>query len=114
MSNDDKVYTHELVVKFECDENNIVNWHISTDDSVNNTLGASYKELARARAPISALGIRVLRDLLAEGILELALDRANNYVWRMYFEQHAEVCGIASNDAEAQWLAQHDGIGPVQ
>ena len=114
MSNDDKVYTHELVVKFECDENNIVNWLISTDDAVNNTLDASYEELARAGAPISALGIRVLRDLLAEGILELALDRANNHIWRRYFERHAEICGISSNDAEAQWLAQHDGVTPLQ
>jgi hypothetical protein len=114
MSNDKHVYVHELVVKFECDENNVVNWIISTDDAVNNTLDADYEELARAGAPLSALGIRVLRDLLGDGIIDLALDRANNYVWRRYFEQHAEVCGVTSNDAAAQWLAQHDGLDTVQ
>lgn len=114
MNNDDKVYVHELVVKFECDEYNNVNWLISTDDAVNNTLDASYEEFARSGAPLSALGIRVLRDLLAEGMLELALDRANNHIWRRYFEKHAEICGISFNDAAAQWLSQLDGIGPVQ
>lgn len=113
MSNDNHVYTHELVVKFECDENNIVNWHISTDDAVNNTLDAGYEELARAGAPLSALGIRVLHDLVAAEIIELALDRANNYIWRKYFEQHAEYCGVTSNEAEEQWLAQHDGLTPA-
>jgi len=114
MSNEKKAYNHELVVKFECDENNLLKWEISTDDSVDNTLGSSYEDLARAGAPLSALGIRVLRDLLAAGLLDLALDRANNYIWRRYFERHAEVCGVAFNDAAEQWLARHDDLGPVQ
>jgi hypothetical protein len=114
MSNDKKVYTHELAVRFECDETNLVNWEISTDHAVDNTLGASYEDLAGAGVPLSALGIRVLRDLLATGLLELALDKANNHIWRKYFERHAEVCGVAYNDAAEQWLASHDDLGPLQ
>ena len=114
MSNDKKVYTHQLVVKFECDEHNSLNWWIGTDDAVDKTLDNSYEELASAGAPLSALGIRVLRDLLGERLIELALDRANNYVWRRYFERHTEVCEAAYDDAAAQWLAVHDDLGLIQ
>jgi len=114
MSNDKKVYVHELAVRFECDETNLLNWEINTDEAVDSTLGASYEDLAGAGTPLSALGIRVLRDLLAAGLLELALDRANNYVWKRYFERHAEVCGVAFDDAAEQWLARHDDLGTIQ
>ena len=114
MSNESKVYVHELIVRLECDEHNNVNWRIGTDDVVRNTLDDDYEALAMAGAPLSALGVRVLRDLLGNGLLELALDKANNYVWKSYFERHAEICGVAHNDAEVQWLAQQDAIGPVQ
>ena len=114
MSNENKVYTHELTVTFECDEFNNLSWRIDTDDAVTRTLDASYEELASARAPLAALGIRVLRDLLGSGFLELALDKANNLIWKGYFERHTEVCDVASNDAAAQWLAMHDELGPIQ
>lgn len=114
MSNDKKVYTHEVTIRFECDDTNALNWLISTDDAVDNTLSASYEDLARAGAPLSALGIRVLRDLLAAGLLNLALDRANNYMWKAYFDQHAKVCGVAFDEAAERWLAKHEDPGTIQ
>ena len=114
MSNENKVYTHELTVKLECDEFNNLSWLIETDNAVTRTLEVSYEELASAGAPFAALGIRVLRDLLCSGLLELALDKANNLIWKGYFERHTEVCEAASNDAAAQWLSRQAGVGPLQ
>ena len=80
MSNDKAVFSHELVVRFEEDDDRQINWTVRPDSAILNTMDASLKELVEEGAPLAALGIRALWELLGENMVVLALDRANNYL----------------------------------
>ena len=82
MSNEKAIYSHELTIRFDQDADSVVSWTVQTDDAVANTCHASYDELARAGAPLAALGIRALFDLLGEDMIHLALYKANGYLWK--------------------------------
>jgi len=84
MSNENPVYVNELIVTFEGDDQNNVSWSIRADDSVRNSLHASMDELARAGAPLSAMGIRALYEILGENLINLALEKGNLYQCREY------------------------------
>ena len=84
MSNKKAVFSHELIVRFDEDDGRQVSWSVRPDDAILDTMNASYEELVKAGAPLSALGIRVLWELLGENLVVLALDRANNYLLQDY------------------------------
>jgi hypothetical protein len=86
MSNDKAVFSHELVVRFEEDGDRQINWTVRPDSAILNTLDASLEELVEEGAPLAALGIRALWELLGENMVVLALDRANNYLLMDYFK----------------------------
>ena len=90
MSNENPVYVNELVVTFEGDDQNNVSWKVRADDSVTNTLHASFEELCRAGAPLSALGIRALFEILCENMVVLALEKGNLFQCREHIRAHNE------------------------
>ena len=100
MSNDKPVYVNELVVTFEGDDPNNVSWKVRADDSVTDTLHASFEDLARAGAPLSALGIRALFEILCENMIVLALEKGNLYQFREHVREHNELCLGGADDVE--------------
>jgi len=52
-----------------------------------NTTHASFDELAAAGAPLAALGIRALWELLGEDLITLALGKANGHLWKEAFKR---------------------------
>ena len=82
MSDKDIVCTHELTVRFDQLEDGSLNWLIQPDASVENTSNASFDEMAAAGAPLSAMGIRALWEMLRENLVFLALEQANGYIWK--------------------------------
>ena len=82
MSNENIVCSHELVVRFDQLEDGSVNWLVQPDASIEDTSHASFDELAAAGAPLSAMGIRALWELLGENLVFLALEKANGYLWK--------------------------------
>ena len=87
MSNENIVYSHELTVRLDQMEDGTVNWLVQPDTAVENTSHASLDELAVAGAPLSALGIRVLWEMLGENLIFLALERANGHLWKRAFNE---------------------------
>ena len=100
MSNERPVYVNELVVTFEGDDQNNVSWKVRADDSVNDTLHASFDELVRAGAPLSALGIRALFEILCENMIVLALEKGNLYQCREHIREHNELSLGGTDDIE--------------
>jgi len=100
MSNENAVYTHELTVRFEQDADSVVSWTIQADEAVSNTCHASYDELVRAGAPLAALGIRALFDLLGEDMIRLVLDQANGYLWKECYRQQSQQCLPGADDID--------------
>lgn len=99
MSNDNTVHRHELHVVFEEDENCVISWRVETDEIVGATSEMSCEEMTEAGAPLAALGIRVLQELLAGQVLELALNKADNYRWRRLFRLSNEAQEVADTPA---------------
>ena len=87
MSDKDIVCTHELTVTFDQLKDGSLNWLIQPDASVENTSHASFDELAAAGAPLSAMGIRALWDMLQNNLVFLALEKANGYIWKAGYLQ---------------------------
>lgn len=108
MSSNKAVHSHQLTVTFEQDSDNNLSWTVQADDAVSNTCHASYEELARAGAPLAALGIRALFDLLGEDMMSLVLDKANGHLWkecyRLQVQQHLpgsdDIDGTLASDSE--------------
>lgn len=87
MSNENTIHKHELHVVFEEDENAVITWSIEADEPIKQTLDLSCEELTEGGAPLAALGIKVLHQLLAEQFIELALNKVDNYRWRNLFQR---------------------------
>ena len=85
MSNENIVCSHELTVRFDQLEDGTVNWLVQPSEAVANTTHASFGELAAAGAPLAALGIRALWELLGENLIGFALDKANGHLWKAAF-----------------------------
>jgi len=82
MSNENIVCTHELTVRFDQLDDGSVNWLVQPSEAVANTTHASFEELTEAGAPLAALGIRALWELLGENLIGCALDKANGHLWK--------------------------------
>mgnify|MGYP001550869188 CR=1 FL=1 len=87
MSNENIVCSHELVVRFDQLKDGSLNWLIQPDEAVENTSHASFDELAEAGAPLSAMGIRALWEMLRENLVFLALEQANGHIWKAGYLQ---------------------------
>jgi hypothetical protein len=77
MSEDHVVCTNELTIRFEQHSDDTVTWHIVPDDKVAITSKFSLIDLAEYGAPLSAMGIRALWKLCADGLVFNALEQAN-------------------------------------
>jgi len=102
MSNENPVSVNELVVTFEGDDQNNVSWKVSADDAVTDTLHASFEDLARAGAPLSALGIRALFEILCENMVTLALEKGNLFQFREHVRKHNERSLLMADDIEVE------------
>ncbi len=87
MSNENIVCSHELIVRFDQLEDGTVNWLVQPSAAVANTVDSSFDELTAAGAPLSALGIRALWELLGEKLIAFALDKANGYLWKEAYKR---------------------------
>ncbi len=76
MSNENIVCSHELIIRFDQLEDGSVNWLVQPSAAVANTSHASFEELIEAGAPLSALGIKALWELLGEKLIAFALEKA--------------------------------------
>jgi len=78
MSNETIVGVNELIIRFEqTEDENIVIWSIIPDEKVYQTQDLSLMDLAECGAPISAIGIRALWKLCADGLVFTSLELAN-------------------------------------
>ena len=89
MSNENIVCSHELLVRFDQSDDGGVTWYVLPDESVRQTRQISYDDLAAAGIPLSALGVRVLSELLVENLIQLALDKANGYLWKECYRKQS-------------------------
>ena len=77
--NDEKVLcSNVLTIRFDQLEDNRVIWYIEPDDDVCKTEALSLIELAECGAPLSALGIRALWKMCADGLVFNSLEQANS------------------------------------
>ena len=110
MSNEKAIYTHQLVIQFEQGADHSVNWLVQADEAVTNTIHASYEELAEAGAPLAALGIRALWDLLGENLIHLALDKANGYLWKERYRQQSQQCLPGPDDIDGTVVGDSEEV----
>ena len=111
MSNENIVCTHELTVRFDQLEDGSVNWLVQPSEAVANTTHASFGELAAAGAPLAALGIRALWELLGEKLIAFALDKANGHLWKEAFKRLDQQVAADSFAVEGELVG--DGEGSV-
>jgi hypothetical protein len=79
MSKEKAVYVNELTIRFEqLEGKNAVNWSIIPDAVVEKVQDRSLIDLAEMGAPLSAIGIRELWELCANGLIYAALETANS------------------------------------
>ena len=87
MSNESPRYMNQVVVTFASDDRYNVNWTVSPDEMVRDTLQMSLEELARDGAPLTVLGIRALFDALGDQQVVPALEKGNLHQLREYIRQ---------------------------
>jgi hypothetical protein len=109
MSNENIVCSYELVVRFDQLEDGSVNWLVQPSDAVANTTHASFEELTAAGAPLAALGIRALWELLGENLVAFALDKANGYLWKEAFKQLDQRVALGSPAVEGELAGDIEG-----
>jgi len=78
MSEERVVCSHHLSIRFEQLEGNRVNWYVEPDDEVLRARSLSLIDLAERGTPLSALGIRALWKLCADGLVFNALEQADS------------------------------------
>ena len=98
MTIENPVYVNEVVVTFKGDDQNNVSWSVRTDESVSNSMHASFEELARSGAPLSVMGIRALYEILCENMVVLALEKGNLFQCRQYLQESAATLPEGSDD----------------
>jgi len=78
MSEENVLGSYELVIRFDQLENNMVNWYIRPDETLEKTISLSLIDLAERGAPLAAMGIRALWKLCRDGLIYHALEQAND------------------------------------
>jgi len=105
MSNENIVCSHQLVIRFDQLEDNTVNWIVQADAAIENTKHASLGELAKSGAPLAALGIRALSDLLHPDIIKAALSTGNMHLWKECYLQLSEQVCLDSPEIDGELVA---------
>ena len=109
MSNENIVCSHELIVRFDQLDDGSVNWLVQPSEAVANTTHASFEELAAAGAPLAALGIRALWELLGEKLIGVALERANGYLWKEAYRRLDQQVAGDSFAVEGELASDDEG-----
>ena len=78
MSDEKVLCSNYLTIRFDQLDGNRVNWYIIPDEKVKQTESLSLIDLAECGAPLSALGIRALWKLCADGLVYNSLEQANS------------------------------------
>ncbi len=100
MSNENPKFVNRLVVTFEGDDQNNVSWEVGTDDAVMATMHMDMRELVQAGAPLSALGIRALYEIVTENMLILALEKGSLYQYKEYIHNLTDARPDRADDIE--------------
>ncbi len=111
MSKNRIVHRHQLLVTFEQGEDNNVSWVAEPDEAIVKTEQVSMEDLAKAGAPLAALGIRALWEIVANETITTALDRGNMQLWREIFRQMNEDNDAVPDSAESE--SAHDFVEGV-
>ena len=82
MNSEDIKFSYGLTIRFDQDHEGKLAWSMEVDSDIEKTLQLDYDVLASHGIPLSALGIRVLFNMLQDGLIIQALDKANNFIWR--------------------------------
>jgi len=109
MSNENIVCTHELTVRFDQLDDGSVNWLVQPSEAVANTTHASFEELTEAGAPLAALGIRALWELLGENLIGFALDKANGQLWKEAYKRLDMQVALGSPAVEGELAGDIEG-----
>ena len=102
MSNENIVCSHQLVIRFDQLEDNTVNWIVQADAAIENTKHASLDELAKSGAPLAALGIRALSELLHPDIIKAALSTGNMHLWKECYLRLSEQVSPGTSSIEGE------------
>ena len=105
MSNENIVCSHELVVRLDQLEDGTVNWLVQPSEAVANTTHASFDEMVDAGAPLSALGIRALWELMGDKLVHLALEQANGYLWKSAYRQLLQQAALDAWPVEGELVS---------
>ena len=103
------VHTHELRIRFEQYEGGEVSWLIQADPAVENTSHATFDELVQAGAPLAALGVRALAELINPHIITAALDKGNMHLWQECYRQLRDQVSQGSPALEGELADDSDG-----
>ena len=110
MSNENIVCSHELVVRFDQLEDGTVSWIVQADAAIENTNHASFDELAKSGAPLAALGIRALSELIHPDIINAALSKGNMHLWKECYLQVIEQVSPDSHAVEGELAGDADNV----
>ncbi|RLA48034.1 MAG: hypothetical protein DRR42_17165 [Gammaproteobacteria bacterium] len=108
MSNENIVCSHELIIRFDQLEDGSVNWLVQPSAAVANTKHANFEELTEAGAPLSALGIKALWELLGEKLITFALEKANGYLWKNAYKRLDQQVALDSFAGEGELASDAD------
>ncbi|MDX2427891.1 MAG: hypothetical protein QNK22_04305 [Xanthomonadales bacterium] len=110
MSNENIVCSHELVVRFDQLDDGTVNWLVQADAAIENTNHASFDELVKSGAPLAALGIRALSELIHPDIINAALSKGNMHLWKECYLQLIEQVSPDSHAVEGELAGDADNV----
>ena len=78
MSEEKILCSNYLTIRLDQLEGNRVNWYLIPDEKVKQTESLSLIDLAECGAPLSAMAIRALWKLCADGLVYNSLEQANS------------------------------------
>lgn len=78
MSEENVVYAHELLIRFEQLEDGTIHWYLMPDEATWRTKNMSLIDMAEGDAPLSAMSIRALWKLCADGTVLSSLSLAKS------------------------------------
>ena len=108
MNDDDVKYSVGLFIQFDEDEDGNLQWGLQAHPHIEETIDTPIQELARQGAPLSVLGIRVLKETLHEGLIKHALDRAYNVLLRERLNAMQQAMMEAGTAPEERLSAEMD------
>ena len=87
MNSKEILHSHYVIVRFDEAAGSHLTWTGEVDEVSATVTDLGNQELLERGAPLAVMGILALRTLLAEQVIDLALNRADNVRWRDLFRQ---------------------------